>query len=110
MDRKFIYIITVMERFNKEVNYKNDILNISTGFKRIPIVCESLEMALEIVENNLCDIQERCYDFACIEKIELNEFYPCVEETILFKYDHRKERFYQIDKTEFSTYSICDVG
>jgi len=110
MDRKFIYIITVMERFNKEVNYKNDVLNVSTGFTRIPVLCESLEMALEIVENNMCDIQERCYDFACIEKIELNEFYPCVEETILFRYDHRKERFYQIDKTEFPTYTICDVG
>lgn len=110
MDRKFVYIITAMERFNIEVNYKNDLLNFSTGSKRIPILCESLEMALEIIENNMCDIRERCYDFACIEKIELNEFYPCVEETILFRYDHRKERFYQIDKVKFPAYSICDVG
>ena len=57
MDRKFIYIITVMQRFNKEVNYKNDLLNVSTGFKRIPVLCESLEMALEIIENNTSDIQ-----------------------------------------------------
>jgi hypothetical protein len=110
MDRKFIYIITVMERFNKEVNYKNDLLNVSIGSKRVPVLCESLEMALEIIENNMCDIQERCYNFACIEKIELNEFYPCAEKIILFRYDYEKGRFYQINETDFPTYSICDIG
>lgn len=45
-----------------------------------------------------------------LKKIELNEFYPCVEEAILFRYNYEEERFYQVDKAEFPVYSICDVG
>lgn len=110
MDRKFIYIITVMEKFNKEEDNKGHILNVSTGNKRTPIICDSLEKAKDIINNNICDIQEWFYHLACIEKIEINEFYPCVIETILFKFDDKNRRFYQIDKIKFPVYTICEVG
>lgn len=107
---KYIYVITVMERFNKEVNYKGDLLGIYCGNKRIVAICDTYDEATDIVGHNIGDIWETVYDFACIEKIELNEIYPCTESIYIFKFDQEERKYYTIDEEAYPKYSVCEIG
>lgn len=107
---KYIYVITVMERFNREVNYKGDLLDIYAGNKRIVAICNSYDEAVDIVRNNICDIWEMAYDFACIEELELNEIYPCVSKHYLFKFNKEDGKYYVINKEDYPKYSVCEIG
>lgn len=54
-----------------------------------------LSVAIETVENNVCDIWEYLYEYAVIE--ELGEgLYPEVKKRILFKFNHDKNKYEQI--------------
>lgn len=107
---KYIYVITVMERFNKEIDSKGNLLNVYVGSKRTVAVCNSYEEAARIIEDNIDDIWERSYDFACIEQIKLNEVYPFIITQNLFKYDGVVDKYYIISKEDYPTYSLCEIG
>lgn len=55
--------------------------------------------AIEDLHRNNCDIQERIYDYAVVEKIPQG-LYPIAEETIYFKWNEEKQGFYEIDGIE----------
>lgn len=107
---KYIYVITVMERFNKEVDYEGDLLGVYCGNKRIVAICDTYNEAIDIVEYNIGDIWETVYDFACIEELELNEIYPCASKHYLFKFNKEDGKYYVINKEDYPKYSICEIG
>ena len=64
----YIYLITVFEQCEPWKEPYNYILGDvrSVGWR------PTLEMAVEAVETNMCDIWESCYDYACIEELSVS--------------------------------------
>ncbi len=86
-----IYLITVFSKCEPDERWGYNIGSSRTvGFRH------SLEDAMETVETNICDIWERCYDYACIEEIE-PYLYPIVENRWFYEYDAGKDRYEQKD-------------
>ena len=69
---------------------------------------ETLELAEEALNLNMCDMREGLYDYAVIEKLG-PYIHPLAEEEIWFKWDDEKSGFFRIDKPE-ATYGFCNYA
>ena len=69
---------------------------------------ETLELAEEALNLNMCDMHEYLYDYAVIEKLG-PYIHPDVEEEIWFKWDDNKHGFFRIEKPE-PTYGCCNYA
>lgn len=54
------------------------------------------DVAIELVKKNCCGIQEYCYRYAVIEKIDEGLYNPA-EERIFFEWDDNAKQFSPID-------------
>ena len=52
------------------------------------------------VLDNVCDINETCYDYALIEECEEGLYNPA-NKRWWFKYNHEKNRYFQINEPDF---------
>ena len=88
-----IYLITVFEQCEPWKEPYNYILGDvrSVGWR------PTLEMAVETVESNMCDIWEYCYDYACIEELD-HSLYPYARERWFYKYNKKTGRYEEIDE------------
>lgn len=89
----YIYLITVFEKC-EPAPYPY-IYNLgctrSVGWR------PTLEMAVEAVETNMCDIWETCYDYACIEELN-HSLYPWADSRWFYKYNRKTGRYEEIDE------------
>lgn len=56
----------------------------------------TVEDAKEIVEKNITDIQENCYQYAVVEEYQYGT-YPFMKSCILYRWDEKNERFVLYD-------------
>lgn len=68
-----------------------------TGDIRVFGYKETLEKAVEALNNNVCDMHETIYNYAVIEKLA-PRIHPDVEEAWYFKYDKERDGFFEIEK------------
>ena len=89
----YIYLITVFEECEPWKEPYNYILGDvrSVGWR------PTLEMAVEAVETNMCDIWETCYDYACIEELDYG-LYPFANQRWFYKYNEKTGRYDEIDE------------
>lgn len=59
---------------------------------RTPGFRYSLEEAKEVIEKNMCDIFEYCYEYAVIEELE-PYLYPERKSVWWYKWDNEKEQY-----------------
>jgi len=80
-----IYVITVLERmeFNEISNIDYDV---DFGCTDSPGWFSSLEEAKRVVENNICDLNETCYDYAIIEEVD-EGIYNFAKFRWIYKFD-----------------------
>ena len=61
-----------------------------------------MDKAFGIVKENVCDINETCYDYALIEEIREGLYQSASSDCRwFFKYDKDKDCYYQIEEPEF---------
>ena len=102
--QEFIYLITV---FTKCEPWKTP-YDYNLGSTRSVGWRPTLEMAVETVEKNMCDIWEYCYDYACIEEIGC-ELYPFHKERRYYKYNRTIDSYEEIDEP-FCLKGYCNIG
>lgn len=90
-----MYFITCFQQYVKNENGLVDI-----GAYRTFGYYPYRDMAIEDLNENNCDIQERFYDYAVVEKIPMG-LYPIAEERTFFKWDEEKQGFFEVDGAEF---------
>ena len=83
----FITTIDVIEKENKAFTWR------TPGFRY------SLEEAKEVVEKNICDIFEYCYEYAVIEEFE-PYLYPERKNVWWYKWDNEKEKYCPIENND----------
>ena len=83
----FITTIDVIEKENKAFTWR------TPGFRY------SLEEAKEVVEGNMCDIFEYCYEYAVIEELE-PYLYPERKNVWWYKWDNKKEQYCPVENNE----------
>lgn len=84
----FITTINVMEKDDKKVfNW------------RTPCFRYSLEEAKNVVEKNMCDIFEYCYEYAVIEELEPC-LYPERRNVWWYKWDKEKEQYCPVENDD----------
>jgi hypothetical protein len=59
----------------------------------------TFEDAEEVVRNNMCDIWETCYHYACIEELG-SELYPFYQRRKFYKYNRDIDGYRPIDEPE----------
>lgn len=87
-----IYTVMVFEKLDIDRGFPN------FGNSRVVGFYTKEEDALNAVKNNACDINERCYDYALVEKY--NEGLYNVDyhyNRKLFKYDIKTDTYNEID-------------
>ena len=94
MNTNPIYTITVMTKLETD-----DKGWLNTGSTRIVGFRHELDSAKEVVEKNMCDIWETCYDYAVIEKVDPC-LYPDCMERYFFKYNKEKDGYDPIPEPE----------
>lgn len=90
-----IYTILVCERLEADDKGWPDF-----GSSRIVGYYTDKSYAISAVEANMCDINETCYNYVIIEKIEEGLYNPS-DETIFFKYDINTDTYKEIPKPAF---------
>ena len=83
----FITTIDVIEKENKAFTWR------TPGFRY------SLEEAKEVVEKNMCDIFEYCYEYAVIEELE-PYLYPERKNVWWYKWDNEKEKYCPVENND----------
>lgn len=104
---KSIYVITVFSKL--ESNY---IHPVDIGERRTVGFRYDLDVAKETVMNNMCDIWEYSYDYACIEKLG-QELYSGVTERYLFQFNQSTGTFDEITVPDFVRdfpCNFCTIG
>lgn len=92
---KYIYLITVFDKIEEDKRWGFNLGSTrSVGFRW------TLEDAVEVVEKNMCDIWEYCYDYACIEQLN-GALYPWAEERWFYKFNREKDGYEEIDEPWF---------
>ena len=87
-----IYLITVFEKCEPIEAWGYDLGDArSVGWR------PTLEMAVNTVTSNMCDIWEYCYDYACIEELDYG-LYPFPENRWFYKYNVGKGIYEEIDE------------
>ena len=67
------------------------------------------ETAKEDVEHNACDINETCYDYAIIEKVEEGLYRPATKEARwLYQFNYLTKQYEPIDEPPFLQH-ICGI-
>lgn len=94
-DINYIYLITVFSKLKPDERY-----GMSLGCTRSVGWRPTLEMAVETVETNMCDIWETCYNYACIEQLDYG-LYPWAEERWFYKYNRETGKYEEIDEPYF---------
>lgn len=89
-----IFLITVFEKCEPNEKWYADLgCTRSVGFRY------TFEDAEKIVRNNMCDIWETCYNYACIEELG-TELYPFYQSRKFYKYDRDINGYKPIDEPE----------
>lgn len=105
MEYKTIFVVTVFEKCEPNDNYYADI-----GCTRSPCFRYTLEEAEEVVEFNMCDIWERCYNYAVIHEIGC-EVYPHHHMRKFYKYNKDTDTYHPIQEPECLKYmDFCGIG
>lgn len=87
----YIYLITVFDKCEPDARWGYNLGDTrSVGWR------PTLEMAVETVETNMCDIWECCYNYACIEELD-HSLYPCANNRWFYKYNRETGRYVEID-------------
>lgn len=104
--RDFIYAIMVCERMGVK-NFLPDL-----GSSRLIGWYGIYETAVSAVMENWCGIDECCYDYALIEKIEEGLYRPAnSNERWWFKYDHETNTYVPVEEPkEYEHYSGFTIG
>lgn len=104
--RDFIYVIMVCERMDIK-NFFPDF-----GSSRLVGWYGSYETAVSAVTGNWCGIDECCYDYALIEKIEEGLYKPAnSSERWWFKYDQVTNTYVPVkEPKEYESYSGFTIG
>ena len=88
----YIYLITVFDKCEPDARWGCNLGDTrSVGWR------PTLELAVETVETNMCDIWEYCYDYACIEELDYG-LYPISRERWFYKYNQKTGRYEEIDE------------
>lgn len=91
-DLKKIYLITVFDKCEPDARWDYDLgCTRSVGWR------PTFEMAEDTVKNNVCDIWEYCYDYACIEELDYG-LYPFAEERWFYKFNRDTGHYEEIDE------------
>lgn len=86
-----MYFITCFQKYEQTKYGVPDIGNWRTfGYYN------NRDVAIELVKKNCCDIQERCYKYAVIEKIDEGLYNPA-EERVFFEWNEDKKQFELIE-------------
>lgn len=89
-----IFLITVFEKCEPSEKWYTDLgCTRSVGFRY------TFEEAEEVVRNNMCDIWETCYHYACIEEIS-PMLYPHCENSYYYKYNKDIDGYEKIEAPE----------
>lgn len=90
--QEHIYLITVFDKCEPDPHWDYILGDTrSVGWR------PTLEMAVETVEKNMCDIWEYCYDYACIEELDYS-LYPWANNRWFYKYNRETGRYEEIDE------------
>ena len=92
-DLQKIYLITVFTKCEPD----KEPWNYTLGSTRSVGWRPTFEMAEETVKNNVCDIWEYCYDYACIEELDYG-LYPFAEERWFYKFNRKTGHYEEIDE------------
>jgi hypothetical protein len=84
-----IYFVTTLEDLYDSYSFK----------RTVGYYC-NIEDAKYVVENNVCDINETCYDYAVIEEIE-EGMYPRVEQQLFYKFDYFDKKYKETSYNKF---------
>lgn len=92
-----IYLITVFENLENEEQW-----DFSLGCRRSVGFVFDFETAENIVQSNMCDIWETCYDYACIEELPCG-LYPIARsgERTFYQYNQETNGYEQIEEPTF---------
>lgn len=97
MDKNVIYTITVTEKLD---------IDATTGFpdfgsSSVPGWYAKKEDAVTAVENNACDINETCYDYAIIEEIKEGLYgMPLTNHRWFYRFNHNNGKYEPIHEPE----------
>lgn len=99
-----IYTILVFEQLEKNDHGFPDF-----GCQRLVGYYFDKDNAFDAVKNNCLDINESCYDYALIEKVEEGLYRPAIKhERWLFKYDRANCIYKEILEPEFMNH-LCGL-
>lgn len=105
MEYKTIFVITVFEKCEANDTWLTDV-----GCHRSPGFRYTFEEAEEVVKNNMCDIWETCYHYACIEEIGC-ELYPFPHMRKIYKYNREIDGYEPIEEPECLKHmGFCGIG
>ena len=104
--RDFIYVVMMCERMEVK-NFFPDF-----GSSRLVGWYGAYETAVSAVMENWCGIDEYCYDYALIEKIEEGLYRPAnSSERWWFKYDQATDTYAPVEEPkEYEGYSGFTIG
>lgn len=87
-----IYLITVFSKCEPDARWGYNLGSTrSVGWR------PTFEMAEDTVRDNVCDIWEYCYDYACIEELDYG-LYPFAEERWFYKFNRATGKYEEIDE------------
>ncbi len=92
-DLKNIYLITVFGKCEPKEKPRDYTLGCTRSVGWRP----TFEMAEETVVNNMCDIWEYCYDYACIEELDYG-LYPWADNRWFYKFNEKTGKYEEIDE------------
>lgn len=95
-----MYFITCMTKCEEVNGWFNGGTTRCFGYTR------TFKEAEEILNKNLYDLYEYCYQYAVVEKLG-PYIHPHVEEEYWFKWNEEKSGFFRINKPEV-TYHVCN--
>lgn len=103
-----MWFLTTLEKLEK-----NNLGYAELGDTRTVLFCDEEKLAIEVLNDNGCDIHEYMYDYAVLEWMEpnvmycLSDFYK--ERRKWFKYDKERGGYFEIDPPEFVS-NIFNIG
>ena len=101
---KNIFLITVFEKCEPSDKWYFDLgATRSVGFRH------TLTDAEDVVRNNMCDIWETCYRYACIEEIP-PMLYPHCESSHYYKYNKDIDGYEEIETPELLKDHYFSIG
>ena len=83
--------------------------NLAYGGCRIPVVCNHLDRAREIIEKNEGDIWECSYDFAVIQSVSVNHLYE-IGKMYWYHWNDLHNRYEAIEPLEIDLHQLFLIG